>query len=195
MSKKGYIIDKELLPLKPSELTNPLSKDIKKLEKITPQYIREHSAYRDKDTGEIAPAQKPLRTSKKRKQEEPPESVNLNTQIIGDITVLIDSFRAASYWPRARRFQKQILNETLSKMWADAVNNDEDTYALAARLENNAEELHRLIERVQYDSGAGYDAHADIGRFAAIIFGSPLSPNLSDFYDEYIENVSYYDLM
>lgn len=187
MSKKGYIIEKELLPLKPSELTNPLSKDIKKLEKITPQYIREHSAYRGKGTAEITPPQKPHRASKKRVQKEPPETVNLNTQIISDITALIDSFRPAAYWPQARRFQKQILNETLSKMWADAVNSAEDTYALAARLENNAEELHTLIERVRYDSGAEYDAHVDIGRFAAIIFGAPLSKNLSDFYDEYAE--------
>lgn len=212
--KIGYSIPNELLPISPGKLKTPTQKDLQKVSELTPKFIREHSYLIDEDSGEAVygldivkshhkakPSQMSIKqTAKKQKKQKtvspqfedriPPKEVNLNSQIIEDITNLIATFDPRPWWRDNMRARKYGIHATLSLLWGEVLEGFDDQYELAFRIEQKAEELRKVTNRLLYDSDSGYDDSPDMGRFGEIVFGKPFTQAESDYYSDYAYNAS-----
>ena len=119
----------------------------------------------------------------------PPKESNLNTQIISDITELLNNFDPSVIIRDSVRARKMGVHATLSLMWEEVLST-EGEYEVAYRLEQDAEELRRITNRLLYDSGKGYSESFDMGRFGEIVFGRAFTQVESDYYSDYAYNVS-----
>lgn len=208
----GYVIPEEVLPIRPSKMKEVTHEDVARLVKITPKYIREHSYYVDKNTGEseyaldvikshhkAKPSKAIIKNTHKRKKGKttgykyedriPPKEVSLNTQIIGDINDLLDAFSPPVYWRDSMLAKKHGIHATLKLLWEEVLS-IEGEYQVAFRLEQNAEELRRITNRLLYESGNDYTEQPDMGRFGELVFGKPFTQSESDYYSDYAYQAS-----
>lgn len=132
---------------------------------------------------------KPKTVSPKYKDKIPPKEVNLNTQIINDITALLDTFQPPAYWRDSMRARKYGIHATLSLLWEEVLN-IEGEYQVAYRLEQHAEELRKVTNRLLYESGNDYTEQPDMGRFGELVFGKPFTQAESDYYSDYAYQAS-----
>lgn len=206
--KLGYHVPEKLIPQKPSKVKNVTQEDVKKLIELTPKEIRKNSVYIDTETGEafngldvvnshhtakpsrakISKNNKKIKTHKKRggqptKNTAPPKENTLNMQIIDDVSAMLKEWQPAPYWHASFLQRKTENYYKISAIWSEVLET-EGEYEVAYRLESNASEITKLIERLLYSSDSSVDDDFNMGRFIELLIGRPLSAFESDEYNE-----------
>lgn len=207
--KLGYFVPEEVRPIKPSKMPTIKKSDVQKLIRLTPKKIRKESVWIDTDSGEAfsgldivkshhkaKPSTAKTRkttSTKKRKQRKtktpepeptaPPIENNLNMQIIQSINNLLEEWQPAPYWHASFLQRKTENYHKISTLWKETLEN-EGEYEVAYRLESNASEFIRLVERLLYSSDSTIEDDFNMGRFLEMLIGRPLTAFESDYYSE-----------
>ena len=144
------------------------------------------SKIKRKRNGEVV-QEKQTRQKKKSKKTEPeyapPRESTLNTQIIDTINQLLDEFDAAPYWRGSFLERKYSNYHKISALWQETLAT-EGEYEVAFRLENNATEFTRLVERLLYASDSTIEDDFNMSRFVELLIGRALTAEESDYYTE-----------
>lgn len=200
--KLGYYVPKEVRPTPPSKVKVLSPLEVEKLINITPKEIRKKSVWIDQDTDEAhqgldivnshhkakpSTAKIAERKAKKKKKEPantaPPKENNLNIQIIDTINRLLDEWQPAPYWHATFLERKTVNYHRISTLWKETIST-EGEYEVAYRLENNATEFIRLVERLLYSSDSSVEDDFNMGRFIELLINRPLTASESDTYTE-----------
>lgn len=131
--------------------------------------------------------EKQTKRKKKQKQTEPeyapPKENTLNMQIIDTINQLLAEFDAAPYWRGSFLERKYSNYHKISALWQETLAT-EGEYEVAFRLENNATEFIRLVERLLYASDSTIEDDFNMSRFVELLIGRALTAYESDHYTE-----------
>lgn len=142
--------------------------------------------YRKKKTRQISePTKRKSRKKKITKDIEvaPPKENNLNRQIIDNISSLLDEWQPAPYWHASFLVRKTVTYHTISALWKEVLAT-EGEYEVAYRLEEHAQELLRIVERLLYSSDSSVEDDFNMGRFIELLIQRPLTSAESDMYSE-----------
>lgn len=145
--------------------------------------IAERKAKKQKQIKE--PTQRKPRKKKKKEPANtaPPKENNLNMQIIDTINRLLDEWQPAPYWHSTFLERKTVNYHRISTLWKEILST-EGEYEVAYRLENNATEFIRLVERLLYSSDSSVEDDFNMGRFIELLINRPLTASESDMYTE-----------
>ena len=113
----------------------------------------------------------------------PPKENNLNIQIIETVNNMLSEWQPAPYWRNTFLQRKTENYNKISVIWEETLDTDGE-YETAHRLENNATELIRLLERLLYSSDSSVEDDFNMGRFIELLIGRPLTALESDEYSE-----------
>lgn len=123
------------------------------------------------------------KSKKKRKENAPPKENNLNMQIVDTINNMLDNWTPAPYWHASFLQRKTENYHKIQALWRETLET-EGEYEVAYRLENNATELLRLLERLLYSSDSTVEDDFNLGRFVELLIGRALTAIESDAYNE-----------
>ena len=146
----------------------------KKPKQISPQTVNTRNGKRKKSKKEKTETQPP---------NAPPKENNLNMQIIDTINNLLSEWQPAPYWHTSFLQRKTENYHKISALWKETLET-EGEYEVAYRLESNASEFIRLVERLLYSSDSVVEDDFNMGRFLEMLIGRPLTAFESDYYSE-----------
>ena len=113
----------------------------------------------------------------------PPKERSLNAQIIDTINSMLSEWQPAPYW-RASFLQRKTENyHKILAIWNETIET-EGEHEVAYRLESNATELLRLLERLLYSSDSTVEDDFNLSRFIELLIGRALTAFESDAYSE-----------
>ena len=113
----------------------------------------------------------------------PPKENTLNTQIVDTINRMLSEWQPAPYWHASFLERKTENYYKISAIWQETLETDGE-YEVAYRIESNATELIRLLERLLYSSDSTIEDDFNIGRFIELLIGRALTAFESDAYSE-----------
>lgn len=128
----------------------------------------------------------------------PPQSSNLNTQIIAEITALLVEFDPSyvkSVYSKSWAKHKQQVDNFLTSIWTNNLSEyDDDQYELAYRLEKNAEEFKDLTSHLLYDSESITQESINIRRWVELLYGGTLDAVTAGFISDIADtnNLAFY---
>ena len=112
-----------------------------------------------------------------------PKDHALNTQIVDTINRMLSEWQPAPYW-HTSFLQRKVENyHKISTLWEETLET-EGEYEVAYRLESNATEIIRLLERLLYSSDSTIEDDFNMGRFIELLIGRSLTAVESDAYSE-----------
>lgn len=177
--KQSILIDKETGEAYPGlDIVNSHHKDKQSTAKIYGTKVKKPKQIKE-----------PTRIkSRKKKNNEleniaPPKENSLNMQIIDTINRLLDEWQPAPYWHSAFLERKTVNYHHISTLWRETLVT-EGEYEVAYRLESNATEFIRLVERLLYSSDSSVEDDFNMGRFIELLVNRPLTATESDMYTE-----------
>ena len=104
-------------------------------------------------------------------------------QIIDTVNDMLNGWNPVPYWRGAFLQRKMENYHKIRALWDETLEN-EGEYEVAHRLENNATELLRLLERLLYSSDSSVEDDFNMGRFIELLIGRMLTAIESDAYTE-----------
>lgn len=145
--------------------------------------VSTHKKKRKKQINEPTVRKRKRKNKNTEKVSAPPKENNLNMQIIDTINRLLDEWQPAPYWHNTFLERKTVNYHRISTLWKEILSN-EGEYEVAYRLESNATEFIRLVERLLYSSDSTVEDDFNMGRFIELLINRPLSAYESDMYTE-----------
>lgn len=113
----------------------------------------------------------------------PPIENNLNKQIVDTISAMLSEWQPAPHWHASFLQRKTENYHKILSLWNEILDT-EGEYEVAYRLESNATELIRLLERLLYSSDSTIEDDFNMGRFIELLIGRALTAVESDWYSE-----------
>ena len=113
----------------------------------------------------------------------PPKEINLNAQIIDTINNMLAEWQPAPYWHASFLERKKQTYHKIYALWKETLLT-EGEYEVAHRLESNATEIIRLLERLLYSSDSVVEDDFNLSRFIELLIGRALTAFESDSYNE-----------
>lgn len=179
----------------PKTVKNPTAVTVKRLEKLTKEYLYDRALWVDPNTGETMPAnerraiersqaaKKAAETRKRnapnrrKDRPQPPPKRKPYYEVLDRIKGYIDEIQNfTTGWPKMDDV-KQSNGRYLSSKYEDAIQAAEVNdrlYEFSVHLKNHAEEFSNIIETLKRDSSTS-TVEADVGQLLTIINEGPLS--------------------
>ena len=151
--------------------------------KIPKQYIDKQKEEKVTNTEQEYSVKENNQESKNTEQTAPPKENNLNMQIIEQVNKLISEWTPERYWSPTFAERKTRNHSRISLIWEDVLLS-EGEYEVAYRLEQNADKIISLIERLLYDSDAKEEDDFNIGWLQELLFNRVLTATEADWYEE-----------
>ena len=96
---------------------------------------------------------------------------------------MLSEWNPAPYWHASFLQRKTENYHKIRALWNETLET-EGEYEVGYRLEQNASEFMRLIERLLYASDSSVEDDFNMGRFIELLIGRPLTAFESDAYTE-----------
>lgn len=155
----------------------------KKPRQISPPTERKRKRKRKGESTQEKTSKRGRKNKKNEPEYAPPKENTLNTQIIDSINQLLSEFEAAPYWRGSFLERKYTNYHRISALWEETIT-AEGEYEVAFRLENNATEFMRIVERLLYASDSTIEDDFNMSRFVELLIGRALTADESDYYSE-----------
>lgn len=191
----------------PKTVKNPTAVTVKRLEKITKEYLYKRALWIDPDTGDVMSsadrrkyersmaAKKAAETRKRNKNARPPDRPQPPPKrqpyyyVLERIRGYIEEVQSCTTgWGRMDNF-KQVRGRYLSNYYEDHLEAAElagRLYEFSEHLKDHAEEFANVVESVKRDSSES-SVEADVGLLLNIIHEGPLTANEWAAYSEAVE--------